>query len=44
MNPGVPFKEKDGRTPMHWAARNGKIQVVEYFLNYGVPIDIKYIL
>jgi hypothetical protein len=21
----APYKEKDGRTPMHWAARNGKV-------------------
>ena len=42
MNPGLPFKEKDGRTPLHWAARNGKFEVVSYFLSQNVPVDVKY--
>jgi len=41
MDPQLPYKEKDGRTPMHWAARNGKWEVVKYFLEKSVPIDVR---
>lgn len=41
MSPKLSYKEKDGRTAMHWAARNGKIALVEYFLCLGTDINIK---
>jgi len=25
LDPSNSYKEKDGRTPMHWASRNGQI-------------------
>ena len=34
------YKEKDGRTAMHWAARNGKIEVMDYFLKSGVDVNV----
>ncbi len=43
MDCSSSFKEKDGRTPMHWACRNGKIEVIEYFLLKSVDINIRYI-
>lgn len=43
MDCSSSFKEKDGRTPMHWASRNGKIEVIEYFLLKSVDINIRYI-
>ena len=41
MNPALSYKEKDGRTPMHWAARNGNIELMQYFMDKGVDIEIK---
>lgn len=41
MDCSSSFKEKDGRTPMHWASRNGKIEVIEYFLLKSVDINIR---
>ena len=40
MNGGMKGR-RDGKTPLHWAARNGRVAVVRMLIeDYGVPPDI----
>lgn len=36
----INIKDYDGRTPLHLAVAEGRVEVVEYFLEEGVDIDV----
>ena len=35
------FPIQDGKTPLHWAAQNGKPEVVTKLLDSGADVDMK---
>ena len=32
---------KDGRCALHWAARNGHLDIVQRLLSAGIPVDVE---
>jgi ankyrin repeat protein len=40
-SPMLNWARKDGKTPLHWAARNGHIAVVDYFVkDINIDVDV----
>lgn len=37
----VNLKDKDGETPLHWAAMNGHYEVVKYLVTHGAQVGAK---
>jgi ankyrin repeat protein len=37
----IGARNKDGRTPLHWAAQNGEKKVVQLFLEHGADVNAR---
>lgn len=37
------IKDDDGKTPLHFAASNGHLEIVELLIDYQADIDVVYV-